>query len=165
MKIISIVLFCFVCFSLAGCGDTDITVRPNDYDLDYWIGETIDIDEIDASKIYEQSEEEIVYVDSDYSFQIGTDCLPILSKERVIYHFSFREKKWSVSSIHITDPSVQMFGLTMNSSVRKIKNTFKKLGFEYIDGYSGLDPCYSKENIEFRVYPTYISIGIIYPNC
>lgn len=165
MKKISFVLLSLVCFSLAGCTSTDITIRPNDYNLDYWIGENIDINSIEASKIYEKEEERIVYLDSHYIFETNTDGTPILPKKYVTYYFYFKENDWSVFSIHITDPGVQMFGLTMNSSARKIKNTFKKLGFEYIDGYSGLDPCYSKENIDFRIYPTYISIDIIYPNC
>lgn len=165
MKKISFVLLSLVCFSLAGCTSTDITVRPNDYNLDYWIGENIDINSIEASKIYEKEEESIVCLDSNYSFQSNIDGSLILPKEYVTYYFSFRENHWSVSSIHITDPNVKVFGLNMNSSEWKIRKTFKNLGFEYIDGYSGLDPCYSKGNIDFSIYPTYISIDIIYPNC
>lgn len=48
-----------------------------------------------------------------------------------------------------------IFGLTMNSSEWKIRKTLKSLGFEYVDNYSGLVSCYSKENIDFRIYPDY----------
>ncbi len=164
MKKISFLLFSLICFSLAGCTDTDITVRPKDYDLDYWITETIDINVINGAKIYEKSDESIVYLDSNYSFQSNTDGSLILPKEYVTYHISFSENEWSVSSIRVTDPSVKIFGLTMNSSANKIRYKFKKMGFEYLDKYSGFDPCYSKENIEFRVYPSYISIDYISPN-
>lgn len=116
MKKFSFVLLSLLCFSLTGCTTTDITIRPNDYNLDYWIDETIDINEIDTSKIYEKSEERIVYLDSNYSFQSNVDGSLILPKECVTYYFSFNENDWSVSSIHITDPSVKVFGLTMNSS-------------------------------------------------
>ncbi len=143
----------------------DITVKPKDYDLDYWISEAVDINGIDASQIYEKSDERIVYLDSNYSFQSNTDGSPVLPKECVIYHFSLSENVWNVSSIHVTDPIVKIFGLTMNSSSNKIQYTLKKLGFKYLDKYSGLDPCYSKENIEFRIYPTYISISYFSPNC
>ncbi len=158
LVLLSLVLLSSVCFSLTGCNSTDITVRPNDYDLDYWISETVDINDIDASKIYEKSDEKVVYLDSNYSFQSNTDGAPIFPKEYVRYIFSFSENDWSVSSIHITDPSVKIFGLTMNSSANKIQYTLKKMGFEYLDRYSGLDPSYLKDNSEFRIYPTYISI-------
>ncbi len=165
MKKISFLLLSLICFSFAGCNSTDITDRPKDYDLDYWICETIDINGIDASKIYEKSEEKIVYLDSNYSFQSNTDGSPVLPKEGVAYHFTFSENVWSVSFIYVTDPGVKMFGLTMNSSANKIRYKFKKMGFKYVDKYSGFDPCYSKEDIEFRIYPTYISIDYIRPNC
>ncbi len=141
-----------------------ITVRPKDYDLDYWISETVDINGIDASQIYEKSDERIVYLDSNYSFQSNTGGSPVLPKECVIYHFSLSENVWNVSFIYATDPDVKMFGLTMNSSANKIRYTFKNLGFEHVDEYSGFAPCYSKENIEFRIYPTYISISCFSPN-
>jgi len=165
LKKISFVLLSLLCFSLTCCTSTDITTRPNDYNLNYWIGDTIDINEIDPSKIYEKSEERIVYLDSNYSFQSNIDGSLIFPKECARYYVSFRENVWSVSGIYITDPSVKVFGLTMNSSNWKIRKTFKNLGFEYIDGYSGLDPCYSKENMDIRIYPSYISIDIVYPNC
>lgn len=164
MKKIRFVFLSFVCFSLIGCSNTDITVRPHDSHRDYWIGETIDIQGIDASKIYEESAERILYLDSNYRFQNTIDGLLILPKESVTYYFSFRENDWSVSSIYITDPNVKVFGLMMNSSKWKIRKTLKSLGFEYFDKYSGLDPCYLKENIKFRIYPTYISISCFIPN-
>ena len=68
MKKINFILLSFLYFSLAGCTSIDITVRPNDYNLDYWVGESIDINGFDTSKIYEKSEERIVYLDSNCSF-------------------------------------------------------------------------------------------------
>ncbi len=165
MKKINFALLSLICFSLVGCANTNITVKPKDYDLDYWISETIDVNSIDTSKIYEKSEEKIVYLDSNYSFQSNTDGLLILPKECVIYHFTFSENVWSVSFIYVTDPSVKMFGLTINSSTNKIRYKFKKMGFEYLDKYSGFDSCYLKENIQFRIYPSYISIDYIRQNC
>ena len=165
MKKINFILLSLLYFSLAGCTSIDITVRPNDYNLDYWVGETIDINGIDTSKIYEKSEERIVYLDSNCSFQSNIYGSVIFPKECARYYFSFKENVWSASTIYITDPSVKVFGLTMNSSEWEIRKTSKNLEFEYLDHYSGLDVCYSKENIEFRIYPAYISIEIIYPNC
>lgn len=39
-----------------------------------------------------------------------------------------------------------------------IGEKFMRMGFVYLDKYSGLDPCYTKDQIEFRIYKSYISI-------
>ena len=49
----------------------------------------------------------------------------------------------------------------MKSSEWKIKSTLERRGFKYMDMYSGLDPCFSKDDVNIRICEAYISVDLL----
>lgn len=141
--------------------DTDPRKRPSDWRFDYWVGDVIEYADLDERNIYNKGEKSFSYLDSAYSTIIGTDGTFDFKKEKVSYRFTFRKEGLIVSSIDSTDPKNTIYKLSMFSGREEMKKTFEKMGFEYLD-YSGFDPCYMKEHVEFRIYESHISVTQIF---
>lgn len=149
-NIISSLLFVL---ALTACSykDIDPKTRPIDYSFDYWVSETTQLNALNKNNIYEERENRTVYLDSDYSLTKNEDNTVILPKKYVLYNFLKRKDCYIVSSVHITDPNVTIYGLSMASEEWEIDHKFKKYGFSYNDHYSGFSPCYSKNDVEIRI--------------
>lgn len=162
-KNICIPLLCLLATS-CGQNDIDIKQRPNDYNLDYWICETTNYEAINESSFYEKNEKFLVCIDSNYAFIQAGENQKKFPKEYVKYTFyQVNTDEWLVGSICITDPKIEIYGLSINSSASEIAQTLEPMGFSYFDRYSGFDPCYQKDNFEFRVYSNYFSIEFLDP--
>ncbi len=111
-------------FGLTSCttSNADITVRPKDYKLDYWLTEIVDVTKIDKSLFYESrcggSE---TYLDSRYNF-INVQGQKELPEKYVTYDVNL--EKSMIVAILIKDPSITMYGLSMRSSETSIKKNF-----------------------------------------
>ncbi len=138
--------------------DVDPRVRPSDWALDYWVGDVIEHKDLNERNLYYPLEVFICYMDSAYSDNIGQDGTVDYEKKRVNYRLYPQDESFVVSSIYVNDPDVDVYGLSMCSSKERINNVFLGMNFEYDDSYSGFDPCYRKDGIEFRIYHHYASI-------
>lgn len=157
-------VLCLILPLLTSCGvkDFDIHEKPQDFNFDYWLFDEVDIDKIDHSRIYDDYMTSVRYLDSKYDFTDDGYPETRLPKENIQYQFLLNSEKWIVSGIYITDPSVFVYGLSMNSSNWKIKRFFKKRGFTYVDGLSGMNPYYCLDGVaNFRVYSEFIQIEAI----
>ncbi len=140
---------------LMSCGKA--TERPATYKLDFWICESIDIEALKASNIIEKQEEKIRYLDSKYTLEKNQDNEPVLPNTRANYILTNVNNNWMVTSIYITDPNIKIYGLSMKSSDQKIDSTLKARGYKFLN-YHGLYPAYSKDDVEIRIYPSFISV-------
>lgn len=158
MKIKNVILF----FPLLLCSckpkEFDIAVKPHDFDFDYWIYASVARDHIDSSRIFGETADSFIFLDSKYdlvnSESISEKKMPL---EKVHYNFYKIDEMWTVGAIYITDPAVSIYGLSINSKPWKIKKFFTDRGFEYQDHFYGRNPCYSKDNIDF----TFTSYSIL----
>lgn len=136
----------------------DITVKPQDFHFDYWIYSSVARDHIDSSRIFGETADSFMFLDSKYdlvnSESISEKKMPL---EKVHYSFYKIDEMWTVGAIYITDPAVSIYGLSISSKPWKIKKFFTDRGFEYLDCFYGRNPCYSKDNIEF----TFTSYSIL----
>ena len=158
-KAIIFTLSCLI-LGLCSCKSTpvpkeiDINNRPKGYFLDYWIKEKIDIATIDKSLIYEIRFSGVISIlDSRYEFIIeqGEKKLP---KKFVFYICKYSStKEIMVESVVITDPSITVYGLSMNSSENFVNKTLIDMGFTYQE-YSGRSPSYIKDRFDFTINDT-----------
>ncbi len=128
-------------FGLTSCAtsNVDITVRPKDYKLDYWLTEIVDVTKIDKSLFYESRREgSETYLDSRYNF-INVQGQKELPEKYVTYDVNL--EKSMIVAILIKDPSITMYGLSMRSSETSIKRKLLRMGFTYQE-YSGMNPSY-----------------------
>ena len=137
--------------------DVDPMIRPSDWTLDYWVGDVVEYKDLDERNIYDREDDNFSYMDSAYSSAIDANGSIDFWGIRVNYKFRFLEEdKPIVISIYVSDPSIKIYGLSMLSSGEEVTNAFEEMGFVFVE-YSGFDSCFMKNNIEFRVYPTYIA--------
>lgn len=139
--------------------EVDPRIRPCDWTLDYWVGDVVEYKDLDEKNIYYRSKYFICYIDSAYSCNIGPDGTVDFEKNRVDYHLCFQDESLVVGSIFANDPDVDIYGLSTRSSEEEVKNFFLEMNFEYDDSFSGLDPCYRKYRIDFRVYHDYVFVN------
>lgn len=158
--------YCYILFSLifsfalVSCNNNlDPLIRPTDYILDYWIREKINPTGLIEENIYRQETDTILYLDSKYEVKADKSGNTTLPNEYTLYNIDLCDGDYIVSNIYITDPTIEIYGMSIKTDAYTINKTFSDLGFEFLDKYSGLDACYSKNDIEFRIYPNYISIG------
>lgn len=136
----------------------DVTKKPKDCSSSYWISDTINANELDQNLIYEKYEGGFEYLDSNYSFIIDENGSKTLPVQCITYSISqFEEGIWTITGVYITDPKITIYGLSMNSYEFVIKQKLTSYGFVYLS-YSGLDPAYSKDECEIRIFSKYISI-------
>ena len=148
-KIIIYIILCLI-YALTSCGcvatNIDFEKRPSNLNLDYWFNEKIDLLNLDESHLYESGKFDS-YLDSKYNFVIEKEEKK-LPKTYVLYDINL--EKSMLHSITITDPSISIYGLSMNSSEGEIQNMFLNLGFTYLE-YSGLYPSYSNGKVEITI--------------
>ena len=95
----------------------------------------------------------ISILDSRYEFIIeqGEKKLP---KKFVFYICKYSStKEIMVESVVITDPSITVYGLSMNSSENFVNKTLIDMGFTYQE-YSGRSPSYIKDRFNFTINDT-----------
>ncbi len=137
--------------SLTSCSKAsiDISKRPNDYKLDYWLTDTIGFNELNDSLFYAVKYDSIyTYLDSNYVFETKNDTKE-LPNYYVIYDLCVEDQKITIQAIFITDPDVSIYGLSSKSSPSIVQRTLLNMGFKYLDQYSGWYPSYSKDQYQF----------------
>ena len=147
---ISILTHLCLIFGLTSCttSNVDITVRPKDYKLDYWLTEIVDVTKIDKSLFYMcEYERYETYLDSSYIF-INDQEEKKLPEKYVTYDVNL--EKSMIQTIIITDPSITIYGLSMKSSEFAIKRKLLRMGFTYQE-YSGMNPSYMTDDFNFTI--------------
>lgn len=135
MKKITTLLICiFVLLTLVGCSSNKLE-KP-ETNLEFWIGENVD--DVDFSKYQEK------YGLMGGREYYGTGYIPTLDENGeqidpeyyVIYTVSsypdYSSKAQHITHIEITDPNVNVWGLTVNSTHEEVCNKLAELGeFEF----------------------------------
>lgn len=153
-KAIIFTLSCLI-LGLCSCKSTpvpkeiDINNRPKGYYLNYWLKDEVDITTLDQSLIYEiRYGGTVVFLDSNYEFIIEQEEKK-LPENYVLYYTNLEQTK--VRGIEIKDPSISLYGLSMNSDKEDIDKTLTNMGFSYYQGVIGSFPTYIKDNFEISI--------------
>ena len=137
----------------------DVTVMPRDAKLAYWVGDIIDNEEIDQDFIFTFLEEDKVYLDHNYAFDIAEDGSKKMPKINIYYSIEkYDDRHMIVDFISITDLNITIYGLSINSSENEIYDKLTSCGFTYFDGYSGRNPNYTKDGLSIEITSYHIAI-------
>lgn len=90
----------------------------------------------------------VVFLDSNYEFIIEQEENK-LPENYVLYYTNLEQTK--VRGIEIKDPSISLYGLSMNSDKEDIDKTLTNMGFSYYQGVIGSFPTYIKDNFEISI--------------
>lgn len=166
MKKVFIILVCLVfCTLLCSCQMRKFK-KPDDTNLEFWIIE--DVNDIDFSdyverpgwfgareyygKGYEgtkvEDESGIYYIDPEYCVRYVVSSYPDCSSKRK-----------HITTITITDPNINFYGINLNSSLSEIDEAMKDKGFKEINNVNNKYVKYEKKNITFTFYEDEIVIN------
>jgi len=99
--------------------------KPDDYTLEYWIGQ--DVSHVDWSKkeCFMDGETVDLYMGQGYSCQVDDQGNRMLPSEYVYYKVTtLPDGRKFITEIAVGDPSIVLFGLTMQSSSAHFSNVF-----------------------------------------
>jgi hypothetical protein len=142
--------------------------RPKETNLAYWITQTVTEDDFKDCTLMPSGFGMDVYLDGRYSGEIAEDNSVILPDVYVCYSASGYPDAvdhYCVTEIDITDPAINIYGLTMNSTTETVKKTMTSHGFRKLENGN-----YTKNNVVFsfsksRIYihaPSTNKLGVMY---
>lgn len=110
-----------------------IPVKPRDTPLEFWIVENVgSVDWSDHDKPYEMYGGQ-AYLGKDYPLELVDGSIQI-PKEHIIYTVTawpdYSDHDVYVTEIEITDPTISVYGLTVNSSFEEFDHVFCGQGYD-----------------------------------
>ena len=160
LSILTLILF-------AGCSASALE-RP-ETNLEFWIAENVD--DVDFSTYQEKYRYGYMgpgrlYYGANYQPTVDEDGMQVDPEFYVVYAVSpypdYASKKRHITGITINDPSVFVYGLTVNSPEQEIEETMKNNGFEAValENNQGIDWVKEKYHVSFFDGHIYISVEI-----
>lgn len=131
-------IFALICslFSISSCNESKFLDKPDETNLEFWITEVVKKDDFAKCTFLPGLFGGNMYLDSRYEAIINDDgnSMTISPKVHVIYSITaypdYADGGTYVTGIDITDPKINVYGLTMDSSQENISNTMSDLGFK-----------------------------------
>ena len=161
-KLLAIMLSAIVLITLVGCGSNRL--KKPETNLEFWIAENVD--NVDFSNY------QMKYGMFGGNMYYGTGYVPTLDENEqqvdpehcVIYTVTsypdYMNKAQHITRIEITDPEIELYGLSINSSKEDIKNVMEEQGFTVIDGEYGITAKKGKFTFDFNKHYNYITIRV-----
>ncbi len=149
----------FSLFSLSSCGESKFLDKPNETNLEFWITEEASHDSFKNCTFLPGLFGGDMYLDSRYEGVIREGSLMVEAPEiHVVYTVTsypdYSDGGSYVTGIDITDPNINVYGLTMKSSKDEISKTLSNLGF-----LNDKNNCWRKNNCWFTFGGSGIYIG------
>lgn len=145
-------IFALICslFSLSSCNESKFLDKPDETNLEFWITEEVKKDDFVKCTFLPGLFGGNIYLDSRYKAIISDDgsSMAVAPEVHVIYTITaypdYADGGTYVTGIDITDPKINVYGLTMTSSQENISKTMSNFGFT-----SGENNRWSKNNCVF----------------
>ena len=168
MKKITILLLCvIVLITIVGCSSNKLE-KPQT-NLEFWIAENVD--DVDFSSY------QMKYGMFGGNMYYGTGYVPTLDENEqqvdpehcVIYTVTsypdYMNKAQHITRIEITDPEIELYGLSINSSKEDIRNVMEEQGFTVIEAEYGITAEKGKFTFVFNKRSNSIAIRVEVTNC
>jgi len=152
-------------FLLMGCSNSSPFLRrPIDTNLSLWITEEVDEDSLSSMTYLPGGFGMDIYLDSSYETIDNGDGTYRAPDVHVIYQISaypdYSDGGSYVTYIGITDPTINVYGLSLSSSQEDIGFRMTLLGFTHqCQECSGIQEYWSKNNCAFTFNEYSITIG------
>ncbi len=153
-------LFLMSVSSLSSCNQSKFLDKPNNTNLEFWITEKVEREQLKDCTYLPGSFGASLYLDSRYDAITSNNAnsINIAPDVHVTYLLSaypdYSDGGLYVTSISITDPTINVYGLTMASRTEDIISTMTSIGFS-----KGAENRYSKNNCVFTFRESEIIIG------
>ncbi len=129
-------LICFISLIILSISFTSCIAVPLEepkHNLEFWIGENVDNFNFSTYQKKYGIMGGVEYYGTDYVPTYDEYNEQIDPKYCVIYTITsypdYSSKAKHITGIYITDPSIELYGLSLNSSKEEVKSTFEKMGF------------------------------------
>ena len=148
-------------FLLCSCSNTTRLKKPEDTNLDFWITQVVTHQEMQdkGCTVIPGWFGATEYLSSGYEPLIVEEHSNRIPEIHVTYlvqsYPDAMSNSSSITRINITDPTVTVFGLTINSSQEEITNRMKK-----VSGASGKDRVYKIKDVTFGFNEDNITISV-----
>ena len=171
-RILTAILAAMLLLTLFGCGENGFE-KP-DTNLEFWICDNeADIDLSNCKARYGMMGGQ-EYYGSAYTPTINEDGEQTDPEECVIYTITsypdYSDKTQRITRITITDPAVNVYGLTVKSTADEIETAMKKYGFKTVEAGAAWNPdnpyglLYKKGKINLNFYDNRIIIAVCVSN-
>lgn len=144
-------LSAFICtlFSVSSCNESKFLDKPEETNLEFWITEEVDDEQFENCTFLPGLFGGDMYLGSKYKAVFNDGSSMAQEPEvHVVYTVTaypdYSNGGSYITGIDITDPNINVYGLTMKSSKDEISKTMSNLGF-----LNDKNNCWSKNNCWF----------------
>ena len=166
-KWVAFLLSIFTLILLVGCSAS--ALEKPETNLEFWIAENVD--DVDFSAYHEKHQigymgNSKLYYGSGYQPTIDEDGMQVEPEVYVLYAVApypdHTSRKKHITGITIHDPSIVVYGLTVNASDEEIKVTMANNGFDAVEiGNSGdIEWVKDKYHVSFLDGSIYINVEV-----
>ena len=171
-RILAVILAAMLLLTLFGCGENGFE-KP-ETNLEFWICDNADDIDLSNCKARYGMMGGQEYYGSAYTPTINEDGEQTDPEECVIYTITsypdYSDKTQRITRITITDPAVNVYGLTVKSTADEIETAMKKYGFKTVEAGAAWNPdnpyglLYKKGKINLNFYDNRIIIAVCVSN-
>ena len=171
-RILTVILAAILLLTLFGCGENGFE-KP-ETNLEFWICDNEDDIDLSNCKARYGMMGGQEYYGSAYTPTINEDGEQTDPEECVIYTITsypdYSDKTQRITRITITDPAVNVYGLTVKSTADEIETAMKKYGFKTVEAGAAWNPdnpyglLYKKGKINLNFYDNRIIIAVCVSN-
>ena len=171
-RILTVILAAMLLLTLFGCGENGFE-KP-ETNLEFWICDNEDDIDLSNCKARYGMMGGQEYYGSAYTPTINEDGEQTDPEECVIYTITsypdYSDKTQRITRITITDPAVNVYGLTVKSTADEIETAMKKYGFKTVEAGAAWNPdnpyglLYKKGKINLNFYDNRIIIAVCVSN-
>ncbi len=162
-KIFSLCLILFLTFTLTSCKkDIILLDRPTNTNIQFWITENMESFNYKGYLIEEEKNNKIVFYGIDYDQYPDESGNYVMPKHYVKYTSSLygvndENLEMSITSIEITDLTIDIYGINLESSFKDFDKALKEAGFKITKKTRKVHVA-EKENITISFYDNKILI-------
>lgn len=107
-----------LCLCLNACDSIDLSQKPENWNLEYWLFDKVDINSIDKNRLYMRHEDSCEYLDKNYKvldswakygYLLRDGEFPNFEKT-VSYNLFNHNNEWMVTKVIMADPSIDCYG-------------------------------------------------------